>query len=175
MIELLSRPKTTTAKGEFLDCMAIGEIALAYTPKQFIFERIRIHLELAKIALALKDKDYFERQMFCAFDHLDDLPLEAQFFAAVIWQVKARGNLRLYQDSRGALENIRFARKYVNQRYQSINLYLQDTELRALRMSHDPVLLERAKKIQARLAFEKSFLGNSYQDLNAKKKHLIGL
>lgn len=113
--------------------------------------------------------------MFCAFDHLDDLPLEAQFFAAVIWQVKARGNLRLYQDSRGALENIRFARKYVNQRYQSINLYLQDTELRALRMSHDPVLLERAKKIQARLAFEKSFLGNSYQDLNAKKKHLIGL
>lgn len=174
-IELLSRSKLALAKSKFLDCISLSELALTHTPKKFIFERIRIYLELAKLALVLKDKIFFERQMYNALNLIDSLSLASQFFAAVVWQIKARGDLRLYKNVSNALDNIQIARNYVSPQHQVINVYLQKTEIRALRMSKDLTLIKRANKIQTSFNLELSLLGNSYPDLRMKKRSYIGL
>lgn len=169
-LEILTRKKSEISETEARECFNIAKLALRNTPQSRFSERLVEHLEMAKIALILKDQYCFDEQINFAFSNLSKLSKTMGHFGPLVWDVKARGDLRFGRGADRAFESIQIAEQLLNRRYQAINLYVQNTKLQALLSTEDSHLIKYAKRLKATLALEAAILDNPYQELRLKQR-----
>lgn len=174
-LEIITRPRVEVSRKEAEDCRSIGEISLKYNPKNHFSERLVTHFELAKTALILKDKNYFDTQMEMAFKCVSQLPEQTKYLEIMAWDVQARGSLRLGNNTMAALKNIQMAKRIGKKRYRALYLFLQNTEYQALRNTKDPAFLRLAENLKEVMRLEASLLNNPYQKLRFRQKKFVGL
>ena len=174
-LEIITRPWVEVSRKEAEDCLSIGELSLKYTSKNHFSERLVTHFELAKTALILKDKNYFDKQMEMAFDCVGQLPEQTKYLEIMAWDVQARGSLRLGNNTMDALKNIQMAKRIGKKKYRALYLFLQNTEYQALRNTKDPTLLMLAENLKEKMRLESLLLNNPYQKLRFRQKKFVGL
>lgn len=156
-------------------CLRLGELALAHTPKERITERIVEHIEIGKIALMLNDRSLFEIHFHSALLLIGELPKTMNYFATLVWDLKARADLRFDKDVDGAFESIQEAKLYSEKSLKAIYLYLGNTELQALRLSSDPAFLRRIEVLKKQLTSEVKKSNNPYQAIRFHQSEFTGL
>lgn len=169
-LEILTREKSEISETEARECFDIAKLALRNTPQSRFAERLVEHLELAKIALILKDQWCFNEQLNFACSNLSKLPKTMSHFGSLVWDVKARGDIRFGRGIDRTFESIQIAQQLLDRKYQAINLYVQNTKLQALLFTEDPRLIRHAKRLKATLTVEAAILENPYQELRLKQK-----
>lgn len=170
-LEIITRSKKIPLyQKEVEECWDIGQLALHNTSPTRHSERLVEHLELAKIAVILKDKNRFDRQMDTVFSCVSRLPAQKKHLEALAWDVLARGNLGLDQNTALALTHIRRAKNVSEQRYQAIGLFLNNTELQAFISIKDPFYSHLAEKLREEIKLKSSLLNNPYQKLRLRQE-----
>jgi hypothetical protein len=168
-LELITA-KTKPVKKNVEDCLNDSLLAFKHTAKENVTEKITEAVEIAKIALILRDSDLFERYLDFAFSIISNLPSDFKYLGAVVWDIKARGNIKFNKSLESALAAIEIAKTYSSNKSQAINLYLGNTKLQSLRLSKDKNLNERAKNLEEELSLLAQILDNPYQSLRATNK-----
>lgn len=170
-IETNNIPKQLTSS-----CLSMLETSLRFTSKSNFPQLLVEHLEMAKLALLIGDKNIFTCSINKALSLMEFLDSNSKHMAVMVWDVKSRGTIRFEHNIDKALGEIETAKIYATEDYQAINLYLGATEIQALQLSHDSLLRERAASKQEKIAILAHILENPYQQerLNVTNK-LAGL
>jgi hypothetical protein len=175
-LEIVTHPDSFISKQETQECLEIAQLAVKHTPKSRATERFVEYLELAKIALILKNQKLFHSGMDNAISLIDSLPQNQKYLAVMAWDVQARGHLRFDDDLSSVFESIDNAQEQTKTRFQAINLYLMNTKLHALLSSPDESLHSEARKLKSELALVTSLLENPYQEIRlSNETKYVGL
>lgn len=174
-LQILTVPKERIYKPFLKKCLDLAEAALENTSKTELETKILEHIEIAKIALLIEDKNLFEKEINFGLSITPKLPHSFRYLAALVWDAKARGSIRFYKDLDSALEDIQAAKNVLDDRYQAIHLFLGNTELQALNLSNDSMIIKQANLLKNRMSLLADILNNPYQKLRVVKEKYVGL
>ncbi len=172
-LELVTSKKKSIEKGAE-ECIELGEASLKYTSKDHYAEKLVNIFELAKTALILNDRKYFEEQIEDAFICASRLSPSKKYLQIIAWDALARGKIH-FGEILDALKIIQVAKKNIDKKYRALNLFLKNTEYQALISVKDAAFTQLAKKLKIQIGMEAQVLGNPYQMLRLRKRKLFGL
>ena len=174
-LALLADKEEKFSKQQVLEVLTSSEEASHLMTNETFEEKISSHLEASLICLILRDKARFDEHIAVAIALIEKAPNPPAPFVSLVWNAKARAGMRFGESEDTILSYVSLGKKYLDPKYQTVHLYLNNTKLQALTTSQDPVYQKEAERLAEQVRLQAKLLGNKYQSFKINNKRLIGV